>query len=464
MVEIPLIQGVSPLFHNASHLCEVASNSLLSAAWEAGLLAVAVTLALKFLPRSTASVRAAAWTAALAVLILLPFLPAMTRPAAGAAYALPGKLHLDSRWSFGLAGIWAVLSLIRAIGLSHSALRLRTLHRRATPVPQIPRGGLVLRNPGSRGAVLCTSSDVQRPSVIGFFSPRILIPSGLYPRLSPAELEQIVLHESEHLRRGDDWINLLQQIGLVLFPLNPALLWVERRLCLERELACDEGVLRVTGSAKSYAACLVNLAEHGLRGRQISLALGAWGRQSELARRVQDILNLPAKTMGRRQAAAFVSLLLVGLVGGATALARSPQLVSFATHSPSAASAQNSAAVSVGVLRPHVQAVSFPGRQVASAPRLVHAVMRVGTVAATTTAKRPSAKPPFRPRSFEKCVARKRNLGRSTLLLTSWSGFPRPEGQTTVSPRFALAIFDDPATFSSYAAVPTSDGWLIVQL
>ena len=49
-----------------------------------------------------------------------------------------------------------------------------------------------------------------------------------------------MLHEAGHLRRRDDWMNLLQKVGLVLLPLNPVLMWIERRLCLERELACDE--------------------------------------------------------------------------------------------------------------------------------------------------------------------------------------------------------------------------------
>ena len=59
------------------------------------------------------------------------------------------------------------------------------------------------------------------------------------------------MHEMEHLRRGDDWTNLLQKAGLVFFPLNPASFWVERRLCAERELACDDCVLRSSGARKA---------------------------------------------------------------------------------------------------------------------------------------------------------------------------------------------------------------------
>ncbi|MEI4861539.1 M56 family metallopeptidase, partial [Klebsiella pneumoniae] len=81
-----------------------------------------------------------------------------------------------------------------------------------------------------------------------------LIPDWLFARMTAGELEQIVMHEAEHLRRRDDWTNLLQKLCLVLFPLNPALVWMERRLCREREMACDEGVIRMTRAPRAYAA------------------------------------------------------------------------------------------------------------------------------------------------------------------------------------------------------------------
>ena len=103
------------------------------------------------------------------------------------------------------------------------------------------------------------------------------------------------MHEMEHLRRADDWTNLLQKAGLVLFPLNPVLLWVERRLCAERELACDDRVLLSTGARKAYAICLTRLAEYSMFRRNLSLALGAWERRSELVRRIHRILRRPDK-------------------------------------------------------------------------------------------------------------------------------------------------------------------------
>ncbi|HXE07952.1 MAG TPA: M56 family metallopeptidase, partial [Acidobacteriaceae bacterium] len=242
--------------------------------------------------------------------------------------------HVDARWTFAIAGIWAAASLLRGITLIAAALRVRTLSRRATPIALT--SGLEAAAI-SRRAQICSSTDVDRPTVIGFFSPRILIPAWLLEKLTAAELEQIVLHEAGHLNRSDDWLNLLQKVALVLFPLNPALAWVERRLCFERELACDEHVLNTRAAsdraATDYASCLATLAGYRLerRGlvRNLALALGALGRESQLGRRVARILR-PAARMRPAHARLAVGASVVTLLFAATQLERCPQIVSFA--------------------------------------------------------------------------------------------------------------------------------------
>ena len=135
-----------------------------------------------------------------------------------------------------------------------------------------------LKNVRGGRVTLCTTEMLDRPSVIGFLAPRILIPAWLLARLTAGELEQIVLHEAEHLRRGDDWTNLAQKLWLAAFPLNPALAWMEHRLCQQREMACDEGVVRITNAPRAYAACLASLAERGLERQTRRVEAFHWVR------------------------------------------------------------------------------------------------------------------------------------------------------------------------------------------
>jgi beta-lactamase regulating signal transducer with metallopeptidase domain len=237
---------------------------------------------------------------------------------------------MDIRWAFAIAVLWMICSAWRAFGVLRAAFRVKRLLTGATPVENPSLGPVLSRAGFGRSARLCVSGEVDQPCVIGFFSPRILVPGWLLAKATTAELEQIALHEISHLRRLDDWTNLLQKLALVCFPLNPALVWVEKRLCSEREGACDENVVRATHAPVEYATCLTNLAEERLERRMVgraALSLGAWEKHSELADRVQGILSRrrlisPAKS--RAFAAAMVAATAVAAVelGGMPALVR----------------------------------------------------------------------------------------------------------------------------------------------
>jgi beta-lactamase regulating signal transducer with metallopeptidase domain len=315
-----------------------------AALWQGAAIAIALVLCLRLAPRVSAAHRFAVWAAGFAVVTGLPFLPSLAHSGDTIAMASLGEvaarpwLQLDSRWGFVIAALWLAASIFRAAELVFQSLRLRRLWRGAIPVEAEGNFRTLLAAvspacPPARPIEICTTRDLDRPSVIGFLKPRILIPECLFSHLTPGELEQVVLHEAEHLRRRDDWTNLLQKFLLVLFPLNPALAWMERQLCREREMACDEGVVRRTLAPRAYAACLTTLAERGLQQRELlrraqALSLGAFERRPELVHRVQSILRRK-QALHPLAAGALVSVLGCGLVVGSVELARSPQLVAF---------------------------------------------------------------------------------------------------------------------------------------
>ncbi len=320
---------------------ESAAPLAVTALWQGIAVAFALAICLHLAPRMSAAHRFVLWFSGFVALVGLPFVPFLSSllagAPAGASSGLPGAtpspwLQLDIRWTLAIAAIWAAASIIRAVDLAIHSLRLRKFWKTATPIDLAESRGASLaclnRLPGRRPVQVCTTRQLDRPSVIGFFAPRILIPEWLLTRLTPGELRQIVLHEGEHLRRGDDWTNLFQKLCMVLFPLNPALWWMERRLCAEREMACDDGVVRVTQAPRAYAACLASLAERGLRRRAEALSLGAWQRRPELVRRVHSILGR-SHALSPLATRALFGALSCGLVFGSVELARCPQLVAF---------------------------------------------------------------------------------------------------------------------------------------
>jgi Zn-dependent protease with chaperone function len=318
---------------------QVATGSLVSAVWQGCLLAVVVWAGLKLLPKTPAAVRFAIWFGVFLVVAGLP-VAALWGGAVSGAGGHAALLTLDSRWCVAVVGVWGLASLVRAGMLVVAAFRVRALWKRAEAVDVSP--WLAAPNPSTgsgqamghpmlwpkRRVQVCVSDEVDRPGVIGFFSPKILIPRWLLEKLTPGELRQICLHESGHIGRADDWLNLVQKIALVVFPLNPALAWIERKLCFERELACDERVLQETGAPKAYAACLAGLAEYRMGRRGTALSIGALGRESELGQRVGRILRGGAG-MKAVHARLVLGGAMLGLVAGAVELARVPQVVAF---------------------------------------------------------------------------------------------------------------------------------------
>jgi len=430
------------LFQAASHVSATAISALFSAIWEGSVLAVCVLVCLRLLPRLSAASHSVVWMNVFLLLVLLHMVPSFREHLGIGSPVHASPVRLDLRWSVALASLWAMLSVWRGTQLILSAIRLRRLANRAAPVPPDPALLALLKGgQGGRAAELCTSVEVERPSVFGFFRPRILVPPALVERLSAQELRQVVLHEMEHLRRGDDWTNLPQKIGLAFFPLNPVLLWVERRLCAERELACDDRVLRSGGARKAYAVCLTRLAEHSMLHRSLSLVLGAWERQPELVRRVHRVLRRPHESMGGRQAALVTASLLLGVLGGAITLARSPQLVSFAPLAQATVQAWSVLPAGPG---------ETDLRQFGGSPQLVKAVMPQRPVLSAYTAK------PLRSNARKQSVRRRyAQSEQEWVVLAAWSDNETPPHQV-----YAVAQWNR----ASYAAIPIENGWLIVQI
>jgi beta-lactamase regulating signal transducer with metallopeptidase domain len=466
-------------FPVASWLAASAAGSLFSAVWEGAALAACVVLCLRLIPGLSAAARSIVWMNVFLLLVLLHLVPFAGVRANSAGLDHSTLLHLSLVWSFVVAGLWVLLSFWRAAQLIASAIRLRGLVNRATPISADAglQALLEIRTDAGRlrrSAVLCSSEEVERPSVFGFFRPRVLIPPALLERLTPAELHQVVIHEMEHLRRADDWTNLLQKIALVLFPLNPALLWVERRVCTERELACDDSVLRSSCGRKAYAICLTHLAEYSMLRRSLSLVLGAWERQSELVRRVHRILRRPGASMSRRQTWALTGSLVAGVLVCALGLARSPQLVSF--RSDAQPQQARFAAPSVDL-----RAGNFvQGRSALSA---THAQMVKAIMPSSQVEPIAKAKPVQKNATLRNVRRRPAQSRQAWVMMTTWSDseagarmvftvaqMKQSEGDQTQQGSKSPTVPKQPVERQlrinrvSYAAVPFGNGWLIIQI
>ena len=429
-------------------LTRLAAETFVAGLWQGLALIAAVGLALRLFSRIPASVRFVIWSLAFALVVAMPLLR-LRVPATPIGHTSSAVVHLSPIWAVAIAALWSLLTLARLVQFSAQTVRLLRIWKHATPVVA-PEAVRVTIDTTRRNVELCTSTDVDTPCVIGFFSPRLLIPQSLFNALTPTDLQQIVLHECEHLRRHDDWINLAQKLALALFPLNPALLFADHRLSLERELACDAGVIARTEAPFDYAHCLTRLAEHRLNSGRLSLALSAWNRQSELARRVHTLLS-PIRKLSPAYTRVSIAAFTVALTAGAVELAHAPHLVSFTNPVVPVASGVDT------VFRSAPPAYAIPVVYMQSEqPRATLLKEMMPSVESTPkpysqSAGRPNLNRARRPAPLKQPQTR--------LLRTSTPSRVSDRRENTIRAYYVTTEFSP-----TYAAVPFGDGWLIVQL
>jgi len=111
---------------------------------------------------------------------------------------------------------------------------------------------------------LRTSGQVLVPFVLGVFRPVIVFPSSYFIQLTPGQIEAILLHELEHIRRNDFLINIIQLFVESLLFYNPVSWWLSKKIHLYREYNCDDRVISQIPNSRDYlealysAACIAN--------------------------------------------------------------------------------------------------------------------------------------------------------------------------------------------------------------
>lgn len=205
------------------------------------------------------------------------------------------EIRLPSgHWLLPLFVVWLLVAAARVGRVWMSFRRLRRFKRISLPLPpeyeqRLSRLAADCRI--RRGVRLGGLTDIGVPMVVGLLHPVILFPRQLVEALTEDEFNLILLHELGHVRRWDDWMNLGQKLIEAVFFFHPAVLWVGRRLNLEREIACDDHVISVTQESRHYATCLARLAELTLLPRRASLAPGAVFSKKQIFSRIELLLK-----------------------------------------------------------------------------------------------------------------------------------------------------------------------------
>lgn len=282
-------------------------EAILNGWWQGILLTLLVWIVLRDLPRISAATRLAIWQLTLLIVLLLPlwhdratWLPTQATPIESTSANPPSELRqprplvplpprplvevTESNVAPALLAVALFLALFQLLRLAIGYWVVRRLKKSARP------SGLLLPQPTSRNPRVMVSDRIGMPMAMGYLNPVILLPSDLLKGLKEEEMQHVLLHESAHLDRKDDWTGLVERLVRAIFAFQPAVHFIGRQIDREREMACDDWVVAQLGQSKPYAEALTRVAELGSNGRIPILATGA-GRRKEIFSRLEALLD-----------------------------------------------------------------------------------------------------------------------------------------------------------------------------
>jgi len=341
---------------------------------------IAAAAGLRLIPASRAQARYGFLWAGYLLVLALPVFPSI---AAAAPIAMPpldlspvpdGPVAMPAAWwtSSALAlSLWMTWSGLQAVRFIVGAVAVRRARRLSEECPHevladLPHWSRV-RTTG-RPARVVLSDRVRHAAVLGFGSPVIALAPRLVTQLSRPDLDRVLVHEWAHVQRRDDLAQLLQQLVRAIAGWHPAVWWLERRLDFEREVACDEVAVDVTGSAKGYAACLVTLAAM-VRAPIRSLPGLAAVSPSQLRGRLERILLARWITLGRARVTAICGAAGLAALALAVSQMRAVSPISGSTPASIVTDAQREPSAAAGVSAPLHQAEPTPPRSSSPARR-----------------------------------------------------------------------------------------------
>jgi len=149
----------------------------------------------------------------------------------------------------------------------------------------------------------------MEPGVVGVIRPVLVLPHAIEEHLNPDQLRAVLLHELEHVRRGDNLTAGINMLTQALFWFYPLVWWLGRRLMVERESACDQAVIAAGCDPETYAQGILNVCKLYVES-PLACAAGVAG--ADLRRRIESIMTQrPRRSLG----VAAASLLSVTAAG-----------------------------------------------------------------------------------------------------------------------------------------------------
>jgi len=230
-------------------------------------------------------------------------------------------------WRTLIGSIWIAGGVLLIVSLAVDFWRVRRIRRHGLPwMPFRELTQTLATESGLRRPIeVMLHENIKVPLTCGVWHPVIVLPAEAR-EWAEDDLRRALVHELEHVRRGDWATQLMARMGCACYWFHP-LVWVAwRQMCLEAERACDDAVVQ-SAEHTEYAEQLVSLSQR-LSTVHAQPVLGMANR-SDLSRRVSALLDSGQRRGRAGLAAAASAIIVAGLVVTALAPLR---VVAQSTH------------------------------------------------------------------------------------------------------------------------------------
>jgi beta-lactamase regulating signal transducer with metallopeptidase domain len=252
------------------------------------------------------------------------------RSSAGAGFIASGAggggehLLVPPSWSVWIGRAAIVLGTIylalALVLLAREALKHIRLHawlrHGKRPSPELQQiFERLCRDFNIRRCRLIVLPNVSTPATVYWWTPRIVLPGVCEEIVSSPQMENILRHELIHTLRCDYlWATLGDLLCALLF-FHPAVWQARKRMIMQRELACDLGVVESHPEQRAdYADTLARFVRLAMLRQSPGLGVDFAASPSFLSTRIRHILTEPQQVSRWKKLlddAAFVTFIIV---------------------------------------------------------------------------------------------------------------------------------------------------------
>lgn len=223
-----------------------------------------------------------------------------------------------SFWGCLLFVLWAGGMLAMSFSMISSKIRLYRMEKSALPLQSRKARALCLKCMEEmqirRNIPVCSTAFLKSPVIIGMFRPRIYIPIHLISDFNEQDMRYMLLHELQHYKHKDAFINCLMNGAAIIYWFNPVVWYALREVRIDREIACDTFVLQMLDADDhiGYGNTLLNFAQKVSRS-PFSLVTGIGGSTTQIKKRILNIALYRPRTRRFRikEGILFTSMLLL---------------------------------------------------------------------------------------------------------------------------------------------------------